>query len=188
RGDAGAHERTGVNGTDLVRNQCQALEGHHHEILITAVHRDASDLLVGTRDETPPTARLAVTAISSQPSDADALPGLPPRHLGSNGIDHAGDLMARHAWIGNARPVAFFCQRIAMTEPAGLHFDADLPRSRLRDLSLDQLQRPAGLAHLHCTHDVILRTSRRSMPDECARSGSFPSSRSASRCRSRSQY
>src|SRR5205823_11557449 len=64
---------------------------------------------------------------------------------------------------------AFFCQRIAMTEPAGLHFDADLPRSRLRDLSLDQLQRPAGLAHLHCTHDVILRTCRRSMPDECAR-------------------
>ena len=81
RGDASAHQRTGVNAADLVRNRRQSLEGRHHEVLITAIHRDASDLLVRTRDEAAAAARFAVTAISSEPSDADALPRLPPRDV-----------------------------------------------------------------------------------------------------------
>jgi hypothetical protein len=37
-------------------------------------------------------------------------------------------------------------QDIAVTDPAGFHFDAHLPAAGLRDRVLDQLELPAALA------------------------------------------
>jgi hypothetical protein len=51
RRDAGAHQRTGVYGIDLFRDQRQALERHQH--VIPAIHRDARDSLIRTRDKDP---------------------------------------------------------------------------------------------------------------------------------------
>src|SRR2546426_1497605 len=48
---------------------------------------------------------------------------------------------------------------IAVADPAGLHFDAHLPAAGLRDRALDQLELPAGLAHLHRLHQSHVLSS-----------------------------
>src|SRR5262249_39036866 len=122
-GDARAHQRARVDRAELVWNESEAFVGDHKVVLIAAIHRDAGDQLVGTGHKAATPAPLAVTAIAAEPADADALPGFPFRNLGSNSVDHSGDLMSGNPRIGNSRPVAFFCQRIAVTQAASLNFD-----------------------------------------------------------------
>ena len=55
-GDASAHQRGGIDGIDRLRNERQSLERNQYVLLISAIHRDARDSLVRTRDEDSATA------------------------------------------------------------------------------------------------------------------------------------
>src|SRR5262249_4910039 len=120
RGDAGAHQRTGVDRADVVRNRRQSFERDDDVVRVAAVHRDAGDQLVHAGDERAAAARFAVAAIAAEPADADALTGLPARHVRTDGIDHARDLVAGNARIAHAGPVAVLRQRVAMAQAARL--------------------------------------------------------------------
>jgi hypothetical protein len=152
RRDARAHQRRGFGGADVIGDRREACERHHDILLITAVHGNAGDLLVRTGDEAAAPARVAVAAICAEPSDADPLSCLPPWHVGADRVDDAGDLVSGHARIGDAWPVSFFCQRIAVTQAARLHLDTDFARTRLRNRPVDHLKPTAGPAYLHCAH------------------------------------
>src|SRR5882757_6646375 len=77
---------------------------------------------------------------------------LPLWHLRSDCIDHTGDLVAGDARIGDAREMPFLGERVGMTEAARLHFDSDLSRPGLRNLSFDHLKRSTRATHLDCAH------------------------------------
>src|SRR5882757_1254785 len=60
--------------------------------------------------------------------------------------------------------MSFLGQRVGMTEAARLHFDSDLSRPRLWNVSLDHLKRSAGTtdlddAHLGHTHQTFIPPS-----------------------------
>jgi hypothetical protein len=57
-------------------------------------------------------------------------------------------LVAGHNRIADAGEVPFFRVGVAVANTARLHPDADLTRSRLRNLSLVELERTASLGYL----------------------------------------
>ena len=90
--------------------------------------------------------------MSAMPAYADPLALLPHRHTLSNGIDHTSDLVPRHSWVLQARPVPFLHKNVTMTDAASLYLDADGMRPRLRHLPIHGFERAARTAHLHYSH------------------------------------
>ena len=86
------------------------------------------------------------------PTDAHALAGLPQRDFPADSIDTSGDLVPGNAWILQARPHAFFYQRIAVADSARFHFDTHLSAARLRDGSFDDFKISTGFADLNGFH------------------------------------
>jgi hypothetical protein len=100
--------------------------------------------------------------MAAMPSDADALSRPPFRHLPANRINHAGNLMPRHARVLDPRPHAHLHQGIAVADAAGLDFDADGTGAGLRDRSLDDFERGFGVSNLgnsHRGHDLRPRVA-----------------------------
>ena len=56
-------------------------------------------------DQPAAAARFAAAAMATEPADTGPLADPPADHIRAQGIDHAGDLMAGHARIGDAREV-----------------------------------------------------------------------------------
>ena len=67
--------------------------------------------------------------------------------------------MAGNPGILQARPESILDHDIAVADPARLHFDAHLPAAGLRDRALDELELPAGLAHLYRFHQSHVLSS-----------------------------
>ena len=93
------------------------------------------------------------------PADPYALARLPVGNVRADGIDTPGDFVAGNPGILQPRPEPILDHDIAVADPAGLHFDAHLPVAGLRDRALDQLELPAGLAHLHRLHQSHVLSS-----------------------------
>jgi len=129
----------------------QRVGRRNHIVRITAVKADAGDQLVFAKDEIAAAARDAVVAMSAVPAQADALPGLEERNLRSNRIHHPGDLVARNARKLDARPLTELRQRIAVTNPAGLHANAHMARTGLRKFLLNEFEGAARGGDLHST-------------------------------------
>src|SRR5262249_28533589 len=113
------------------------------------------DLRVRAVDEVATPTRQATPILTTVPADTDALPRLPRGHVRANLIDHAGNLVARHARVHEAWPAAFPGQDIAVTDAAGLDPNSDVPGTGLRDLALDDLEVGSGLGdlcHFHRRH------------------------------------
>ena len=86
------------------------------------------------------------------PAHADTLSLLPRGNARAQFIDDTRDFMSWNARILNAGPLAFFCEHVAVADAAGLYLDAHLPRARLRNLALDDLEigsRFRNLRHFH---------------------------------------
>ena len=62
-----------------------------------AVVRDPRDLLFDTVEKVAGSAGIALEAMTSVPADTDPVTNLPGRHALANGVDAAGDLVARNA-------------------------------------------------------------------------------------------
>jgi hypothetical protein len=132
---------------------------NHHVLFVPAVEADAGDLLVQTQDEVSAAAILTNEAMPTVPAHAHLLPWLPLRDPGSHGIDVATDFMAGNAGILDSRKKAFLGSFVAVTDSAGVDFDANLSGTGLRDVALDNFKRRPGLGdldNLHASHMLSL--------------------------------
>jgi len=75
--------------------------------------------------------------MATVPAEADALAGPEERHVGSYGIQDAGNFVAGDTGIGDARKDAEFSDGIAMADATGLHADAHLAGTRIGELLLN---------------------------------------------------
>ena len=86
------------------------------------------------------------------PTDTDALASLPFGDQFTQFIDDADDFVSWDAWILYAWPQALFCEHVTVADAAGLHLDADLSHTWLRNRALDDLKictRLRNLRHFH---------------------------------------
>src|SRR6185312_5037460 len=97
---------------------------------------------------------IAMAAIASVPADTDALAGFELRDASADRVNHTDDFMPWHARVLNARPVAFFRERITVANAAGLNFNAHPSGRRLGNRPFDNFNRPAGAGDLRYLHFV----------------------------------
>jgi hypothetical protein len=86
------------------------------------------------------------------PADAHSLAGLPSRDIRADGVNAAGDFVPGNARILNPRPMAFFYEGIAVTDTAGLDFDADLVAGGFGNGPFYEFEIAAGLGYLDYFH------------------------------------
>jgi hypothetical protein len=86
------------------------------------------------------------------PSHAHPLSGLPLRDAGSDRINPSADLMSGRSRELQARIQGFLDQGVAVTDAASFDLDANLARSGLADIPLDNLERSTGLCYLRNSH------------------------------------
>jgi hypothetical protein len=121
---------------------------------------DAGNFSVLAENEIAAPAGIASETMAAVPSDADALAGFPVRNVGADSVDAAGNFMSRNAWILDAGPMAFFYERVAVADAAGLDFNPDLAAARLGNISFNEFESTAGFADLdslHFRHSFFLR-------------------------------
>src|SRR3954465_6661666 len=112
-GDACAEQRRGFIRRQGFRDQGHRFGGSDHVLLIPAVEMDRRNFREFTVDEIAAAAGIALEAVSSMPTDTHALARLPKSDFGTDSINTPGDLVSGNEWILQARPHAFFYQRIA---------------------------------------------------------------------------
>jgi hypothetical protein len=99
--------------------------------------------------------------MAAVPSQPDALADFIYGNISADSVDDAGDFVARHAGIGNAGKEAEFCKAVAVTNSAGLHANAHMPRTGLGKFTLHQFKRTFGSSYLKGTtgntrHGLVL--------------------------------
>src|SRR5262249_27268983 len=85
---------------------------------------------------------------------------LPKRYTRANLVDHSSHLVTRDTRVVQSGPVAFFHKQVAMTDPTGLHFDANLVGAGCGDLALYDFELPSRRMNLnrgHLRHVGLLR-------------------------------
>ena len=87
-----------------------------------------------------------MAATAAVPTHTHPLACYPTGHARTDLINHSGNFMSRNTWVLDARPMSFFCKRIAVTDAARLHTNTNLTHSGLRNLPLNQFYRPTGTA------------------------------------------
>src|SRR5437867_2800416 len=151
-GDACTHERSRFLRWQFVRNRCHCRRWRNHILGISAVKIDARNLAIDAHSEIAAPALFADEIMSAMPADADALAFFPFRNPVADCIDAPGDLMTGHTRILKSGPQTFFDEHIAVANAACLHFHANLPSARLRDVAFHQFPISARLANLCCLH------------------------------------
>src|SRR6266542_1321414 len=155
--DARAEKRGRLYGRQGIGDPRQRDRGRDQEIGITAVVGDSGNLrrdLAG--DEVPSPAGIAASAVPAVPADPDAIPHGPAGNVAAERIDRSGDLVPGNARIGDARPVSFDRQEIAVADAARLDANPDLPGTGFGHFALDRLQgcsRPGNLDRTHLRHE-----------------------------------
>jgi hypothetical protein len=91
---------------------------------------DSGELLVATIDKVATPAAIAMTATSTQKSNADALTDSPSLDTSPDHVDHTHSLMPRHA-RPHDRKHTLYRSRIRMTDTASLHTYADIAGFRI---------------------------------------------------------
>jgi hypothetical protein len=94
-------------------------------------------LEVPTTHEIASPTRIALKTMSTMPAYAYPLTIFPGCNTHANFIDNTGDLMPRDSRILQTWPNPLLHDHVTMTNPTGLHFNADLVCSRCWDLLLD---------------------------------------------------
>jgi hypothetical protein len=90
--------------------------------------------------------------MAAVPTNADALPLLPFGNACTHFIDDAGHFMPWNAGILKSGPTALYRDHITVANTAGLHLDAHVSRTRVRNLALDDLEVCSGLRNLRDFH------------------------------------
>ena len=94
--------------------------------------------------------------MTSVPAQANALAGLEKRNVGADRVDDAGNLVAGGTRKLKAGPMAFFGQRVAMADAAGLDADADVSRAGLGKFLFDQTWNTPPAAATCVRNDLLL--------------------------------
>src|SRR5882762_6398815 len=92
-GDAGAKERGGLLGGQVVRDRGHGFGGRDHVFGVAAIEADGGDLLEPAENEIASAARIARKAMPTVPADADTLARLPVTNVRADGIDAPGDFV-----------------------------------------------------------------------------------------------
>src|SRR5438128_8925915 len=150
--DTGAKQRARLRCVEAVRNCCETLGWSEHIFLVTAVKMDARDSFVRAGDKVAFPACRASKVMAAVPADADSLAFLPVRDTRAGFVNNACNFVAGHARILDARKNAVFRQMVAETNSAGLHLDAHLPSTRLRNFALHNFKVAARFRHLNRFH------------------------------------
>ena len=90
--------------------------------------------------------------MAAVPADTDALAFLPRGNAGADFVDDASDFVSGNAGVLNSGPGAFYRQHVTVADAAGLHLDADVPCTRLRNVALDDFEACARLGNLRYGH------------------------------------
>ncbi len=152
-GDAGAQQRCGFHRIQPVRHahhrrgECQHMGG------IAAITRNAGralHVLAGEGVAAPAVATIA--AIAGRPADPDPGANGETLDVGTEGVDHADDLMTGDARIGDAGECALDCHGVAVTDAAGLDANADLVMAGLRQVTFDHAKAGVGFRDDHRAH------------------------------------
>jgi hypothetical protein len=89
--------------------------------------------------------------MAAMPAQSHPLAFLEERHIGTDGVDFAGYLVARHSRIRHAGPDSEFGEHIAVAYSASTDADTHLAGSRLREFLLNKLEVSAGCRDLRDT-------------------------------------
>jgi hypothetical protein len=154
-GDAGAKQRRGFVGRQIVGYKRNRFGGNDDILGVTSVGVDGGDLLKLAVDEVAAAAGIAGETMAAMPSHADALAGLPLSYVRADGIDSSGNFVAGDAGILKARPASFLYDRIAVADAAGLDFDAHLAATGLGRRPFDNFKISTGFADLDCFHGIL---------------------------------
>lgn len=123
-----AQQRRGLGRRQLVRDRDQAACPGLGDFRVAAVDGHPGHRLVGARDEVAPPAELADSAVTAEEPEADPLPCRPSFHAGSEGVDHADDLVP-----GNPeRLCGLHAEAVGVADPAGFDPDPGLSGGRVR--------------------------------------------------------
>src|SRR4029453_15122066 len=85
-GDAGAEQRRGVDGIELVGDRCERLDRRDHVVGMAAVEVNAGNPEVAAGDEIAAPAAGARPANAAEPAEADSLARAPVGDLRSHGV------------------------------------------------------------------------------------------------------
>src|SRR5262245_46588438 len=153
-GDACTHERSGFFRRQIAGNRRQCSRGRNHVFLITAVKVDAGNFAFETHGKVAFSTLLAHEAVPTMPTDTNPLTSCPGRHVIAQRIDAPANFMTWNTRILKPRPETVFDEHVAVTDAAGLNFNANLPCAWFRDISLNQFPISAGFTDLRCLHFV----------------------------------
>jgi hypothetical protein len=104
------------------------------------------------REEISSAALVAVSAMSAVPADAHPLPWRPADHARANRVNHTRHFMPRNSWVRNSWKQSLLDNRIAVTNAASLHFDADRTRTHFGNWPLDNFKIRIRLRNLCDAH------------------------------------
>ena len=157
-GDAGAQQRRGFVGGEIVGHERDRFGGDDDVLGVTSVEVKGGNFLELAVDEVAAAAGVAGEAVAAVPAHADALAGLPLSYVGADGVDASGNLVAGDARILKARPAAFLHDRVAVADAAGFDFDAHLAAAGFGRGAFDDFEISAGLGDLNRFHGIPLST------------------------------
>ena len=136
-GDAGAEERGGFGGAEVVGNGGDAASFGDHNFGVAAVDGDAGDYGIEAIDDVAATAGFAGTVFTAEEADAYALTHFPFRDAGAEGFDAADDFVARNARELQTRVGASYGGGVGVADAAGFDADANLAGAGFGDGALD---------------------------------------------------
>ena len=93
-----------------------------------------------------------MSAMTTVPAHSDPHAFFPIGYIAAHGIYDAHHFVTRYPWILNAWNATGYSEHIAVTHPAGLHFDAHLARLGFWDIALDDLEIGIWLGYLNDCH------------------------------------
>src|SRR5439155_4903468 len=160
RRHARAHQGRRLLGSEIVRYPRQRRRPADEVVRVAAVGGHTRYRLVLAIDEVATPAGFAVAAVAAEPADADPLTHRPPVDSVADRVHDPGHLVPGHNRIADTGEVPFLGIGVAVANAARLHPDADLARSRLRNLPLAKLERTPGLGYLDNSHRARLERVR----------------------------
>src|SRR6266404_7243088 len=135
-GDAGAEERGGFGGAEVVGDGGDAASFGDHNLGVAAVDGDTGDYGVEAIDDVASAAGLAGAVFAAEEADAYALTNFPFADAGAEGFDAAdyvvgGDARELQAGVG-----AGYRGGVGVADAAGFYADANLAGGGLGDRAL----------------------------------------------------
>ena len=106
---ASTHEWGTIDGGKILRHRRKRFRWRDHIFGITAIERNAGGQQrhLASKEITAP-AWIAVSAMSSMPTDANSLTRFPFRHARPNGVNDSDYFMSGHSWVLDTRPGSIF--------------------------------------------------------------------------------